>query len=40
MRIFALKCHENFANNMAKQNESSGENEEVPGLIIRRGKLY
>ena len=36
---FTLKRHEKFRDNLSKQNKSSTENEEVPGLIIRKGKF-
>ena len=37
--LHSLKRHKNFTNNLPKQNQSSGENGQVTGLVIRKGKL-
>ena len=38
-KVFTLTRHKNFADNLTKQNQSSGENEEAAGLIIRKDQL-
>ena len=38
-KVFTLTRHKSFADNLTKQNQSSGENEEVAGLIIRKDQL-
>ena len=38
--IFTLKRHENFTKNLLEQEFSSGGDEQVLNLIIRKGKFY
>ena len=39
-RTFFPKRHKNFTYNLPKQNWNAVKKQEVPGLIIRSGKLY
>ena len=38
MNLYFKVSKKTFTNNLTKQNQSSWENEEVPGLMLRKGK--